>query len=154
MLRKLIEMGQKISYCLEMDMIIETTLKSLKEVLGAKWCALGLFDKETGEIALKQSPELSKGSQGKAERVQVEGTILDEVMKTGQPMVIEDLSNYDGSLCLPDCSNGIRSVAVFPVQAGRKILGVLIVCTSFTLHREENEVGYLSIIASQVVFLC
>ena len=53
MLRKLIEMGQRISSSLEIDVIIETTLKSLVEVAGAKCCALGLFDKETGEIALK-----------------------------------------------------------------------------------------------------
>jgi len=150
MLRKLIEMGQMISSSLEMDVIIETTLKSLKEVVGAKCCVLGLFDKETGEIVLKQSPELSNESQIKAEQVQAEGTILGEVMKTGQPLVIEDLANYDGSLCLPDCSNGTRSAAVFPVQAGGKIFGVLIVYTPFTLNREGNEVGYLSIIASQV----
>jgi len=150
MLRKLIEIGQMISSSLEMDVIIETTLKSLKKVVGAKWCALGLFDKETGEIVLKQNPELSKESQIRAEQVQAEGTIIGKVMKTGQPLVIEDLANYDGSLCLPDYSNGIRSAAVFPVQAGGKILGVLIVCTSLPLDREGNEVGYLSIIASQV----
>ncbi|MDN5322543.1 MAG: hypothetical protein PWQ67_997 [Clostridia bacterium] len=150
MLRKLIEIGQKISSSLEMDVIIESTLKSLKEIVGVKWCALGLHDKKTGEIMLKGSLALSKESQEKAEQVQVEGTILGEVMKTGQPLVIEDLENYDGSLCLPDCSNGIRSAAVFPVQGGGKMFGVLIVCTPFTLDRKGNEIGYLSIIASQV----
>jgi len=150
MLRKLIEIGQKISSSLEMDVIIESTLKSLKEVVGVEWCVLALRDKKTGEIVLKGSLELSKESQGKAEQVQAEGMILGEVMKTGQPLVIEDFANYEGSLCLPDCSNGIRSAAVFPVQAGRKMLGALIVCAPFTLHREGNEVGYLSIIASQV----
>ncbi|MDK2836733.1 MAG: hypothetical protein PWP21_1510 [Thermosediminibacterales bacterium] len=150
MLRKLIEMGQMISASLEMDVIIETTLKSLREVVGAKWCALGLFDKETGKIVLKQSPKLSNESKIRDEQVQAKGTILGEVMKTGQPLIIEDLANYDGSLCLPDCSNGIRSAAVFPVQAGGKMLVALIVCTPFTLDRAENEIGYLSIIASQV----
>ncbi|WP_425057906.1 hypothetical protein SCACP_24720 [Sporomusa carbonis] len=150
MLRKLIEMGQRISSSLEIDVIIETTLKSLVEVAGAKCCALGLFDKKTGEIALKKSPESSNKSQIRAERVQAEGTILGEVTKTGQPMVIEDLANYEGSLCLPDCSNGMRSAAVFPVQAGGRIHGALIVCTPFALDRKGNEVGYLSIITSQV----
>ncbi|MBO8138864.1 MAG: HD domain-containing protein, partial [Desulfotomaculum sp.] len=139
-----------ISSSLEMDVIIESTLKSLKEVVGVKWCALGLRDKKTGEIVLKGSLRLSKESQGKAEQVQAEGTILGEVMKTAQPLVIEDLTKHDRSLCLPYYDKDIRSAALFPVQAGGKILGVLIVCTPFTLDREENEVGYLSIIASQV----
>jgi len=38
---------------------------------------------------------------------------------------------------------------VVPVQARGKTLGTLIVCMSFPQHWEENEVGYLSIIASQ-----
>jgi putative nucleotidyltransferase with HDIG domain len=150
MLRKLIEIGQKISSSLEMDVIIESTLKSLKEVVGVKWCALGLRDKKTGEIVLKGSLGFSKESQEKAVQVQVEGTILGEVMKTAQPLVIEDLTKHDRSLSLPYYDKDIRSVAVIPVQARGKMLGVLIVYTPFTLNRKENEVGYLSIIASQV----
>ncbi|WP_422698368.1 GAF and HD-GYP domain-containing protein [Desulfotomaculum nigrificans] len=108
--------------------------------------AIDRGQEETGEIELKGSRE----SQIRAEQVQAKGTVMAEVMKTGQPLVIEDLEKYDGYLCLPDCGNDIRSAVVFPVKTGGKIIGALIVCTPFTLDRERNEVGYLSIIASQV----
>ncbi|WP_242839655.1 HD-GYP domain-containing protein [Desulfofundulus thermocisternus] len=150
MLKKLIEIGQLISSSLEMDVIIEHTLQSLKEVVGAKWCALGLRDKETGEMVLKGSLGPGKELPGKAERMPAEGTILEEVLKTAQPLIVEDLAEYDRSLRLPYYSKEIRSAAVVPVQARGKILGALIVCTPFLRHWEENEVGYLSIIASQV----
>ncbi|WP_422879895.1 HD domain-containing phosphohydrolase [Moorella stamsii] len=150
MLKKLIEVGQLISSSLEMDVIIEYTLQSLKEVIGAKWCVLGLRDKETGEMVLKGSPGASKELQVEAERVPAEGTILGEVLKTAQPLTVEDLEKYDSSLRLSYWSKDIRSVAVVPVQSRGKILGALIVCTPFPRYWEENEVGYLSIIASQV----
>jgi polysaccharide deacetylase 2 family uncharacterized protein YibQ len=56
MLRKLIEIGQKISSSLEMDVIIESTLKSLKEVVGVKWCALGLRDKKNRRNCAEGEP--------------------------------------------------------------------------------------------------
>ncbi|MEW5919974.1 MAG: HD domain-containing phosphohydrolase [Bacillota bacterium] len=150
MLKKLVEVGQLISSSLEMDVIIEYTLQSLKEVVGAKWCVLGLRDEETGEMVLKGSLGLSEELQGKAERVPAEGTILGEVLKTAQPLIVEDLAKYDRSLRLPYSSEDIRSVAVVPVQARGKTLGTLIVYMPFPHRWEENEVGYLSIIASQV----
>jgi len=150
MLKKLIEVGQLISSSLETDVIIEYTLQSLKEVIGAKWCVLGLRDKETGKMVLKVSSELSEELQGKAERVPAEGTILGEVLKTAQPLIVEDLEKYDRSLRLPYCSKDICSVAVVPVQARGKTLGALIVYMLSPHHWEENEIGYLSIIASQV----
>lgn len=150
MLKKLIEVGQLISSSLETDVIIEYTLQSLKEVIGAKWCVLGLRDKETGKMVLKVSSELSEELQGKAERVPAEGTILGEVLKTAQPLIVEDLAKYDRSLRLPYCSKDICSVAVVPVQARGKTLGALIVYMLSPHHWEENEIGYLSIIASQV----
>jgi len=150
MLKKLIEVGQMISSSLEVDVIIKYTLQSLKDVMHAKWCVLGLYDEETGLIMLKGSPKLGEEIQGKVERANVEGTILGEVLKTGQPLFIEDFERYGCSLRLPYPSKDIRSAAVVPVQARGKTLGTLIVYMPFPHHWEENEVGYLSIIASQV----
>lgn len=150
MLKKLIEVGQMISSSLEVDVVIKYTLQSLKEIVGAKWCVLGLHDEETGEMVLNGSPGFSKELQGKAERMPAEDTILGEVLKTAQPLFVEDLAKYDRSLRLPYCSKDIRSVAVVPVQARGKTLGTLIVYMLFPHHWEENEVGYLSIIAGQV----
>lgn len=150
MLKQLIEVGQLVSSSLETDVIMGHALQSLKEVLGAKWCALRLLDEQTGELVLKASLGMSKDLQAEAERVRAEGTILGEVLKTAQPLIVEDLAKCDPSLRLPYYSKEIRSVAVVPVQARGKVLGTLKVYSSSPQYWKEDEIGYLAIIASQV----
>ncbi|GAW91363.1 HD domain-containing phosphohydrolase [Calderihabitans maritimus] len=150
MLKQLIEVGQLVSSSLEIDAIMRYALQSLKEVLGAKWCALRLLDEQTGELVLKANLEMSEDLPAEPERVRAEGTILGEVLKTARPLIVEDLAKGDPSLRLPYYSEEMRSVAVVPVQARGKVLGTLTVYTSSPHNWKEDTIGYLAIIASQV----
>lgn len=150
MLKQLIEVGQLVSSSLETDMIMRYALQSLKEVLGANWCVLRLLNEQTGELVLKASLGLGKDLQAEIERVRVEGTILGEVLKTAQPLIVEDLAKCDPSLRLPYYNKEICSVVAVPVRARKKVLGTLTVYSSSPHYWKEEKIGYLAIIASQV----
>jgi GAF domain-containing protein len=139
MLKQLIEVGQLVSSSLEADVLMGYALQSLKEVIGAKWCALRLLDEETGELVLKASLGMSKDLQAEVERVRAEGTILGEVLKTAQPQLVEDLAKCAPSLRLPYYSKEIRSVAVVPVLVRGKVLGTLKVYSSSPRRWNEEE---------------
>ncbi|SFR16622.1 GAF domain-containing protein [Desulfoscipio geothermicus] len=138
MLKKLIEVGQLVSSSLEMDVLMGYALQSMKKVLDTKWCALRLLDEETGELVLKASLGMSKNLQAEFERVRAEGTILGEVLKTAQPLIVEDLVKCDPSLHRPYYSKEMRSVAAVPVRARRKVLGTLTVYSSFHHYYRDS----------------
>ena len=55
MLERLIEVGQVLSSHLDVDLVLESALASVRDVLRVEWCLLRLLDEETGELVLKAS---------------------------------------------------------------------------------------------------
>ncbi|MEW6106572.1 MAG: HD domain-containing phosphohydrolase [Bacillota bacterium] len=150
MLERLIETGRVVSSSLDVDVVVESALESVRDVLGAQWCALRLLDEETGELVLKASLGMSAELQARAGRVRPEGTVLGKVLETGKPVVVEDLTAGGSDVHLPYYSAEVRAVAVMPVRAGGRILGTLKVYSPVPRRWSEEEVGYLGIVASQV----
>lgn len=149
-LKKLIEIGKQITSSLDINLIIDNTLDSLKKIVNVNWCVFGLFDKDDGKIMLRDSLGYNKKLKIDVEGEQAEGNILDDVLKTRRPLKVVDLANYDRPFGIPYCSEEVRSVVAVPIHAAGKTLGVLVVSSPFPRNWEDNEVGYISIIASQV----
>ncbi|MFZ5925253.1 MAG: PocR ligand-binding domain-containing protein [Bacillota bacterium] len=149
MLERLIEVGRVVSSSLDVDVVVESALGSVRDVLGAQWCALRLLDEETGELVLKASLGMGAELQARAGRVRPEGTVLGKVLETGEPVVVEDLTAGGSEVRLPYYSAEVRAVAVVPVRAGGKILGTLKVYSPIPRRWSDKEVGYLEIAASQ-----
>ncbi|HHV55410.1 MAG TPA: GAF domain-containing protein [Firmicutes bacterium] len=149
MLERLIEVGRVVSSSLDVDVVVESALASVRDVLGAERCILRLLDEETGELVLTGSLGMGAELQARAGRVRPEGTVLGKVLETGEPVVVEDLAGSESGLHLPYYSAEIRALAVVPVRAGGKVLGTLKIYSSVPRRWTEEEVGYLGIVASQ-----
>ncbi|KKM08661.1 phosphohydrolase [Clostridiales bacterium PH28_bin88] len=149
MLERLIEVGQVVSSSLDVDLILESALAGVRDVLGVQWCALRLLDEETGELVLKASLGMSAELQARAGRVRPNGTILGKVLQTREPVVVEDLTASGSEIHLPYYAGEMRAAAVAPVQAGGKILGTLKVYSPVPRRWSEEEVGYMATVASQ-----
>lgn len=149
MLERLIKVGQVVSSSLDVDLILESALAVVRDVLGVQWCALRLLDEETGELVLKASLGMSAELQARAGRIRPNGTILGKVLQTREPVVVEDLTASGSDIHLPYYAGEMRAAAVVPVQAGGKILGTLKVFSPVPRRWSEEEVGYVATVASQ-----
>lgn len=149
MLERLSEVGQVISATLEIDVVLDSALRSAREIPGAECCMLRLLDEQTGELVLKGSLGLSEDLKAKTERVRAEGTALEEVFRTGQPVVVQNLAACDRSLHLPCYTEEMHAVVIVPVQARNKVLGTLEVYSFSPRRWKQEEVRYLATLAAQ-----
>lgn len=148
-LERLVKVGQEISSSLDVDRVLQTALASLRDVLGAEHCALRLLDEKTGELVLKATLGMEAELQSRIGRVRPEGTLLGEVLRTGKPVVVEDLTADGSGMHLSYCAVEMRALAVVPVQVGGRILGTLKVYSPVPRRWKEEEIGYLLTLASQ-----
>ena len=150
MLERLIEVGQALSRHLDVDPVLEAALASVRDVLGARWCALRVQDENTGELVLRASSGMSPRLQKKAARVRPEGNLLGEVLQKGEAVVVENLAADGSGRHLPYYAPEMQALIVAPVKAGGKILGTLKVYSPLPRRWSEEEVEYLSTVAGQV----
>lgn len=149
MLEQLIEVGRVLSTSLDVDAVVESGLAKVRDVLGVQWCALRLLDEETGELVLKAGLGMSAELQARTGRVRPDGTPMGEVIRTGKPVVVEDLAADGSGLHLPYYAVEVQALAVVPVKVGGRILGTLKIYSPTARRWSEEEVGYLTTIASQ-----
>jgi len=145
----LIELGRKISNSPEADVVIESVLGTVRDVLRVEWCALHLLDESVGELVLKGSIGLETDLQAKARRVRLEGSVMGKVLRTREPVVVDDLTRGAQKVDLPGYLAEMRAVAIVPILAGKKVLGALTICSRRARHWTEEHLKYLDIIVTQ-----
>ncbi|PRR71745.1 Cyclic di-GMP phosphodiesterase response regulator RpfG [Moorella stamsii] len=150
MLERLIEVGQVLSSHLDVDLVLESALASVRDVLGARWCALRVLDENTGELVLRASLGMNQKLQARVARVRPEDNLLGEVLQKGEAVVVEDLAANGSGRHLPYYALEMRTMVVVPVKAGGKILGTLKVYSPVPRRWSEEEVEYLGTVAAQV----
>lgn len=150
MLERLIEVGQVLSSHLDVDLVLESALASVRDVLGARWCALRVLEESTGDLVLRASLGMTPELQEKVARVRPEGNLLGEVLQRGEAVVVKDLAADGSGRHLPYYALEIRALIVAPVKAGGKILGTLKVYSPVPRCWSEEEVEYLGTVAAQI----
>lgn len=150
MLERLIEVGQVLSGHLDVDVVLESALASVRDVQGARWCVLRVLDENTGELVMKANLGMSPKLQERVARVRPEGNLLGEVLKKGEAVVVEDLTTDKSGRHLPYYTLEMRALTVVPVKAGGKVLGTLKVYFPVPRRWSEEEVEYLSTVAAQI----
>ncbi|HHW42068.1 MAG TPA: GAF domain-containing protein, partial [Syntrophomonadaceae bacterium] len=150
MLERLIEVGQVLSSHLDVDLLLESALASVRDVLGAQRCVLRVLDENTGELVLRAGLGMSPKLQERVTRVRPEGNLLGEVLRRGEAVVVEDLAANGSGRHLPYYALEMRALVVVPVKAGGKILGTLKVYSPVPRRWSEDEVEYLGTVAAQI----
>jgi len=150
MLERLNEVGQVLSGHLDVNLVLESALASVRDIMGVRWCALRVLDENTGELVLRANVGMSLGLQARAGRIRPDGNLLGEVLQRGEPIVVEDLASAGASKRLPYSAVEMRALAVALVKAGGKTLGTLKVYSPVPRRWSEEEVEYLSTVAAQL----
>ena len=143
------EIGIVLTSTLNLKMVLDLVMTKVKEVLDVEAGSLLLLGKEdkelTFEIALGEKWQALKGK-----RIGVEQSIFGQLVKSGEPLLIPDVSKeerFDSSLD-EEAGFATRSTLCVPITTRGKVIGVLQVInrrdeTPFT----EDDMSLVSSIA-------
>jgi len=149
MLERLNEVGQTVSSSLEVGVVLDSALRSAKEIPGAEQCVLRLPDEQIWDLVLTARLGPGNGGRTRLERVRAERSVVDDVLKTGQPVVVENVRTCDSCLHLPPYSEKMRAAVIVPVRVRNRVLGTLEVYSSSPRQWKKEEVNYLVTLAAQ-----
>ncbi|MGB9866407.1 MAG: HD domain-containing phosphohydrolase [Bacillota bacterium] len=147
MLERLIDVGRLVSRSLDKETVVRSALESVRDVLGAERCALYLVDEVTGELVLQGSLGLQRPG-SLATRVKARGGIIAKVMGAAEPVVIMDLTGEEVKPIARSAGEA-QGLALVPVRAGGKVLGILVASCATPRQWSKEELGYLLIVANQ-----
>src|SRR6266705_2312488 len=137
-----------ISSSLELDEVLQRVVTSITEAMQVKACALRLLDAHSGELQLSAVYGLSKGYLTKGP-VEVKSSLIDSEALCGAPVVIHDVRT-DPRFQYKEAARqeGIVSVLCVPLEVHGEAIGVLRVYTDRLTTFNEDDVQFLSVLAS------
>src|SRR5947209_13989716 len=137
-----------ITSSLELDQVLESVVKSITEAMQVKACALRLLDPRTGQLRFSAGYGLSGDYLAKGP-VDVEHSPLDSEALRGGPVIIPDVSK-DSRFQYKEAARreGIVSVLCVPLEVHGRAIGVLRVYTSEQSTFHENDIQFLTVLAS------
>jgi signal transduction protein with GAF and PtsI domain len=144
----LYQAAKVINSSLEPKKVLSEIVKGVTKTMGAKACAIRLLDRSRKELVMGAAHGLSKGYVRK-------GKVL--VAKSG----LDRQALAGGSVCMLDAQSdpafqyqdraqaeGIRSICVVPLKAGRKKIGVVRVYSDKKRQWSEREIMFLEAVAN------
>lgn len=137
-----------ISSSLELNQVLQSVVISTTEAMQVKACALRLLDPETGQLQLSAVYGLSGGYLAKGP-IDREHSPIDSEALSGSPVIIPDVST-DTRFQYQEAARreGIVSVLCVPLEVRGKGIGVLRVYTGERCIFHEDDVQFLSVLAS------
>jgi GAF domain-containing protein len=137
-----------ISSSLELSEVLQSVVKSTTEAMQVKACALRLLDPRTGQLQLSAVYGLSSGYLAKGP-VDVEHSRIDSEAISGKPVYIPDVRNDTRFQYVEAAKReGIVSVLCVPLEVRGEAIGVLRVYTDTLCTFNEDDVQFLSVLAS------
>ena len=137
-----------ISSSLELEEVLQSVVKSITEAMQVKACGLRLLDSRTGQLQMSAVYGLSSGYLAKGP-VNVEHSPIDSEALSGKPVIIHDVCD-DTRFQYVEAARreGIVSVLCVPLEVRGEAIGVLRVYTSETCDFHEDDIQFLSVLAS------
>ncbi len=137
-----------ISSSLELDQVLQSVVMSITEAMGVKACSLRLLDPGSGQLRLSAVYGLSSEYLAKGP-VKVVNSPIDREALHGSPVTISDVRT-DPRFQYPEAARqeGIVSVLCVPLEVRGEAIGVMRVYTGELTDFEEDDVQFLSVLAS------
>ena len=136
------------SSSLELEEVLRSVVRSTTEAMQVKACALRLLNARTGQLEMSAVYGLSGGYLAKGP-VEVERSPIDSEALQGSPVIIPDIST-DTRFQYKEAAKreGLVSVLCVPLEVRGKSIGVLRVYTDRPCVFHEDDVQFLSVLAS------
>lgn len=137
-----------ISSSLELDKVLQRTVRGITEAMQVKACVLRLLDPRTKRLQLNAVYGLSGGYLAKGP-VELEHSPIDAAALSGQPVIIPDV-RVDSRFQYQDAarSEGIVSVLCVPLEVHGEAIGILRVYTGEEQAFHDDDVHFLTVLAS------
>lgn len=136
------------SYSLDLNKVLQSVVKSITEAMQVKGCGLRLLDPRTGQLQIVAAYGLSDDYIAKGP-VELANSPIDTEAMCGTPVVIQNIGT-DTRFQYKEAAKreGIVSVLCVPLEVRGEAIGVLRVYTSEQHTFHEDDVQFLSVLAS------
>ena len=150
-LAALIEMNRMVTSSLDLDEVLEATMRGIREILRVEAGSLVLVDEETGDLVFRKtlSPEHGWIS-GRTARPG-EG-IVGYVVQSGEPKLVTDVERDSNFLASIDEDTGShsRTILCVPLTIHDRVIGAIEVINKLDGDFTEQDVGLLRAMAASV----
>ena len=149
-LEALFNIGTTVSQTLNLEELLGNVLDKVLEVMVVEVTAIFLLEDESGTLTLRAYRGMSAQLVRELSVLRGGDGFINQVVKSGKPLLVEDVSADKRFSTSSGKIGGIQSFAVVPVMSKEKILGVIGVGSPS--HREfpDWEVRMLGTIANQI----
>ena len=137
-----------ISSSLELDQVLQSIVTSITEAMDVKACGLRLLDSQTGQLQVSVVHGLS-GSYLAKGPVNVKQSSIDSEALQGKPVYVQD-ARSDPRFQYQKAAKeeGLVSILCVPLEVHGGAIGVMRVYTSELTTFDEEDVKFLSALAS------
>lgn len=145
----LYEIGLLLTTANSEQEVLEAILKSTVELIGAPAASIALYRKSSNELQLSCSRGFSKKFESSKSWPVRRGGLSHRILRSEEPVVIEDVlveAGFDNQVML---NEGIRAVAAVPLRVRKKTIGVLYVDDFKPRRFNTREISLLSLLAHQ-----
>jgi nitrate/nitrite-specific signal transduction histidine kinase len=134
---------------LDLETILDRSLKRVLTVMGVEAGVIHLLDESKGELVLSTWQKATAGAVALKDLLPSTSGLIDKVFKRGQPLIISNLGEGLQTVLLAGAADP-RSYLGVPMRAGGQVLGVLSILGKAGQQFAEEEVVLLASIADQV----
>jgi putative nucleotidyltransferase with HDIG domain len=142
----LFTMSRSITSSVDLPLMLETILDKTKSLMKASFCTLNLVDKS--RTKLKPAVEAGLGKAQAEEFRRFENELAGKVVKTGMPLVINEITAYSGKVPALIRNRNIHTVVLVPLFSGRRHSGVLAAYLTDIRFIEKGEMEVFGMVAS------
>ncbi|MEW6607737.1 MAG: sensor domain-containing diguanylate cyclase [bacterium] len=149
MLNEIYKLSLKIGSSLNLEDELNSIIDVTNEFLKSDLILISLVDENKQELEFKAKKGNLLSKIPDVNKIKIEESILGQVIRTGQPVSISDLSKIDSNDRLFTSKKGISSLLSVPLIVNEKPIGVFTCVYSKVMEFKEDEVKFLSLIATR-----
>lgn len=142
----LFTMSRSITSSVNSSLLLDTILEKTRILMKAKFCTLNLLDKSRSRLELAAESGLGK-IENEGLRI-FEGELAKKVVKSGMPLIINEIATYTKKVPAFLKKNKIHSIALVPLFSNRRHSGVLAAYIQDVRFFEKAEIEMFGMVAS------
>lgn len=142
----LFTMSRSITSSVSSALLLNTILEKTRLLMKARFCTLNLLDKS--RVKLELAAESGLGAVEDAGLRVFEGELAKKVLKTGMPIIINEIATYTKKVPKFLKKKKIHSVAFVPLFSNRRHSGVLAAYMQDVRFFEKAEIELFGMVAS------
>jgi PAS domain S-box-containing protein len=139
-----------LSQSLEVSQVIHTGVNMVMEALRVEVVLIFTLDEEKGELKLVSLEGLSRNVAEAIDRIKIGEGFSGRVAETGQPMMVDDISEDPRLSRLIVRDEKLKASAIVPLVARGRIVGTLSVATRRSRKFEAAEIELLAAVGNQI----